>query len=64
MRLPVLCSRHREARHGVLGAEILLDDSDASNRVCALEVDQMGGGPDACSLQTGAMWSDEINNNN
>lgn len=48
--LPVLCSGHREARHRVLGAVVLLNDSYPSYRVCALEVDQMGGGPDACSL--------------
>lgn len=50
--VPVFCSGHWEARHRVLGAIVLLDDSDTSYCVCALEVDQVGGGPDTCSLHT------------
>lgn len=50
MCVPVLGSGHREAWHRVLGAIVLLNDSDASDRVCALEVDQMGGGSYASSL--------------
>lgn len=49
--VPVLRSRHRETWHRVLGAIIFLNDSDAGNRVCALEVDQMGGGPNTRSLR-------------
>lgn len=44
---------HGEARHGVLGAVVLLNDSDAGDRVRALEVDQVGRGPDARSLPIG-----------
>lgn len=56
--VPVLCSRHREARHWVLGAVVLFNDSDAGDRVRALEVDQMGGGPDARCLQTQRQMGD------
>ena len=48
--VPVLSSRYWEAWHRVLGAVIFLNDSDAGNRVCALEVDQMGRGPNPRSL--------------
>lgn len=56
--VPVLCSRHREAGHWVLGAIVFFNDSDASDRVRALEVDQMGGGPDARRLQTQQQMGD------